>query len=248
MAALNGARLQKSECAAVPVSVKEIAAAAVQCFSAGADSVHAHVRDRNGGHILDAGLYRELLGEIKQRAAKLKTQITTESAGKYAPPAQRKVALESGASEVSAAWGEMFADGDKTAALNFYRQAAARDIKIQHILRAPAEIFALAGFIKSGALPKENLSLLFVLGKHGGKAAHPEELAPFLAALKKSGLAAQFMACAFGRRETECLLATAAAGGNCRIGMENNIYMDNGETAPNNAARVLELQKRLESA
>ena len=245
MAALNGARLQKAECAAVPVGVEEIAAEAEKCFAAGASAVHAHVRDKDGAHILDAGLYRELLGEIKKRAPKLTVQITTESAGKYSPPEQRKVALAAAATDVSAALAEMFADGDGKSARFFYWRAAEKNIRIQHILRAPEEIKTLARHIQSGALPADNLSLLFVLGKYGGAAARPEELRPFLAALKKSRLAARFMACAFGRRETECLLAAAAAGGGCRIGLENNIYMDGGAIAPGNAARVLELKKRL---
>ncbi|MGI9306726.1 MAG: 3-keto-5-aminohexanoate cleavage protein [Gammaproteobacteria bacterium] len=247
MAALNGARLQKIECAAVPVAPDEIAADAAACFCAGAESVHVHARDAGGAHVLDAGIYREILSEIKKRAPKLTAQITTESAGKYSPAAQSRVALEVSPSDASVAWGEMAADGEQNA-LRFYRQAAAQNIRIQHIIRAPHEIAALARCAKRGALPAQNLSLLFVLGKYGGQEARAEELAPFLGALQQSGIAARFAACAFGRRETACLLAAAKAGGDCRVGLENNIYMDSGEPAPNNAARVAELKKKLQNA
>lgn len=245
MAALNGARLQKVHSSAVPVSIDEIADDAKKCFYAGAAAVHVHVRDKNGAHVLDAGLYRELLSEIKKRAPELIVQITTESAGKYSPAAQRKIVREVSPAAVSVALAEMFADGDEQKSFCFYLEAAERNIRVQHILRTPQEVAVLAGYVKSGGLPAAALSLLFVLGCYAGREARPADLRPFVAALKKSGLSARFMACAFGRRETTCLLTAAAAGGDCRIGLENNIYMDDGTPAPNNAARVAEFKKRL---
>ena len=48
----NGARKQKTDHPALPISPAELAATAVQCQEAGACMVHLHVRDVQGGHSL----------------------------------------------------------------------------------------------------------------------------------------------------------------------------------------------------
>ena len=47
-----------------------------------AGAIHYHVRDADGGHILDAGLYHEAIAEL-QRAPEMHLQMTTETIGKY---------------------------------------------------------------------------------------------------------------------------------------------------------------------
>ncbi|MGI9337619.1 MAG: 3-keto-5-aminohexanoate cleavage protein [Gammaproteobacteria bacterium] len=245
MAAVNGARLTKQQCPAVPITIGETACAAKECYDAGAKAVHAHIRDKNGGHLLDAGAYHELIDEIKTRAPKLMVQITTESGGKYTPHQQREIARQTGHNEISAALREITADNDKKAAADFYHLAG---VRIQHILYSPAEVHQLAVLIKGGIIPAENVFVLFVLGDYQTRAAMPADLLPFLAAMKKATLKAQTMACAFGRRESDCLLAAAKAGMHCRVGLENNHYNENGNPAKNNAERVAEIRKKLKKA
>ena len=64
----NGARLQKSDHPAVPLSVDEIASTAAACWASGADALHLHVRDAQGKHSLDAGRYRAALDAIGELA------------------------------------------------------------------------------------------------------------------------------------------------------------------------------------
>ena len=44
--------------------------------------------------------------------------------------------------------------------------------------------------------------------------------------------------CAFGPREIECSLGTAALGGHVRIGFENNLLLPDGRTARDNAELI----------
>ena len=81
MVAPNGARKQKSDHPAVPVSISEVAQTALDCFQAGADSQHLHIRDTNGAHSLDPILYKEAISAITELAPNMAIQITTESAG-----------------------------------------------------------------------------------------------------------------------------------------------------------------------
>ena len=64
MVAPNGARLTDDDHPAVPVTIPQIVTTAQECASAGARAMHFHVRGDDKAHILDAGLYREALGEL----------------------------------------------------------------------------------------------------------------------------------------------------------------------------------------
>ncbi|MGI9297587.1 MAG: 3-keto-5-aminohexanoate cleavage protein [Gammaproteobacteria bacterium] len=242
MAAINGARRGKKDHPALPTTTDEIARTAAECYAAGADSLHLHIRDEHGAHSLDAGRYRETLAEIKTRAPKMATQITTESAGKYPPNAQRKLLRELRPFWASVSLAEMFSDGDEKSAARLYFWAAENEVRLQHILYRPAEVSRLAKLIKDGAIPAADLSVLFVLGKYAPPVdGAPEMLKPFLRARLDADLPMSFMACAFGKNETECLLAAAAAGGDCRVGFENNLHNRDGSPAADNAERVSEL-------
>ena len=43
---------------------------AKDCFQKGANAIHAHVRDQEGNHSLDIGLYKELIKELKEAEKK----------------------------------------------------------------------------------------------------------------------------------------------------------------------------------
>jgi len=47
--------------------------------------------------------------------------------------------------------------------------------------------------------------------------------------------------CAFGKRETACLVYAIERRGESRIGFENNLLMDNGEVAESNVDSMHEL-------
>ncbi|MEM8916119.1 MAG: 3-keto-5-aminohexanoate cleavage protein, partial [Pseudomonadota bacterium] len=113
MVAPNGARRTKADHPALPVTIPEIVATAKACFEAGADGLHAHVRDGDQRHVLDAGLYRELLSELSAQVPDLAVQITTEAVGQYSPPEQRAVVREVMPKAVSVALSEMLSDGDE---------------------------------------------------------------------------------------------------------------------------------------
>ncbi len=243
MVAPNGARRQKSDHPALPVTIPEMVVTATACRAAGADGVHAHIRKPDGAHLLDVGIYSELIAELDRALPGFPVQITTEAAGVYDAPTQREMLKVTGLTRLSAAMREITADEDVAAQTRFYHEAAERDLDLQHIVYSPAEVTRLGALVAEGIIPAVDLSLLFVLGKYVPPTdGQPDELAGFLAARDSAGLgAARFMLCAFGANETACLVAAARAGGDCRIGFENSLTMDDGTRAPDNAARVAQL-------
>ena len=145
MVAPTGARRTQADHPALPMTLPEIVETARTCHEAGADGLHLHLRDGDGRHLLDAGAYREALAELNQTVPGMALQVTTEAAGRYAPPHQRAVALGSGADLVSVALREMA--GEAEAAPGFYAACAERGIAVQHILYDAADFDLLARLV-----------------------------------------------------------------------------------------------------
>ena len=246
MVAPNGARRQKSDHPALPVTIGETVATARACFEAGAGGLHAHVRDRDGQHVLDAGLYRELIVEMATAVPGMLVQITTEAVGRYTPGDQRQMVRAVTPRAVSVALREMLPDeGERAASAGFYHWAREAGIAVQHILYDAADLSALAGWVAADVVPAEPLQVLFVLGRYTpGQQSAPADIGPFMARLENGPFDASridWALCAFGPGETDCLVEAVRRGGKARIGFENSLWNRDGSMAQDNAERVREL-------
>lgn len=242
MVAPTGARRGVADHPAIPITIPQIVEAARSSRDAGAGGIHAHVRDAEGRHSLDAGLYRELSAELVRIVPDMLVQITTESANLYTSDQQRALVSELKPPHVSVALREMKAGQDDAALRDFYRGAASAGITVQHILYTPAEVAVMRDHVSRGIIPADGLELLFVLGQYeSARDSVPDDLNGFLAARTGPLAGAGWSVCAFGRNETACLLAALARGGKARIGFENNLLNADGTRAESNAERVAEL-------
>ena len=242
MVAPTGARRSKADHPALPVTLPEIIDAARACAAAGADGLHLHLRDADGAHVLDAGLYREALAALHAALPGLAVQITTEAAGLYGPAHQRQVTLDSGAPLVSAAVREIAADTPPDIVAGFYAECATRGIAVQHILYDSEDLALLARLLPADLLRDPALQVIFVLGRYSRDLeSDPQDLEPFLTALRTWRLSPDWAVCAFGRKETACLLGAHRAGGKLRVGFENSLWNADGRLAHDNTERVREV-------
>ena len=240
----NGARKTRQDHPALPITIGQIVESAKLCFQAGAHGLHAHVRDREGKHVLDAGLFLELIAEMRAKVPGMKVQITTEAAGRYSPREQRELVEKVKPDMVCVAMREMFEDDDLARVSRFYYSTLEQGTKVQHIVYTPDEFYKLSRMIMLGTLPPRQKSVLFVLGRYSDhQQGKPDMLVPFLDILQGLRLkdSWRFMTCAFGQNEIDCLLASARAGGDCRVGFENNILNADGQIARDNSQRVAAL-------
>jgi uncharacterized protein (DUF849 family) len=240
MVAPNGARRQKADHPAVPITIAEIVDCAIACHAVGADGLHAHVRDASGAHVLDAGLYAELLAELGRRVLTLFVQVTTEAVGRFSAAEQRKLVRELKPPAVSIALREILSDGNETATARLFAFCDEAGIAVQHILFTPEEATQLAALVARGVVPKRGLQVLHVLGRYTpGQVSSPADLdAPLVAG---EALAADWAVCAFGSLETACLAEAVRRGGKARVGFENNFLNADGSIARDNAERVAEV-------
>ena len=245
MVAPNGARLTKADHPALPMTLTEIVDCAAACQAAGADGLHLHLRDAGGGHLLDASAYRDAVAALSARVPDMAVQITTEAVGIYDPPHQRKIALTSGATLVSASVRELCRDPlDVTRA--FYEDCAAQGIAIQHILYDTDDAALLARVLPADLLAAPDLQLLFVLGRYAAdQNSDPGDLDPFLNWMAEAALTPDWAVCAFGQNETAALVRAAKLGGKCRVGFENARTHPDGRIARDNAERVACVAERI---
>lgn len=242
MVAPNGARRSRADHPALPMTLDDIVADARACHAAGAGALHAHLRDADGQHVLDAGLYRELIAEMAAKVPGLPVQITTEAAGRYAPADQRALLQGVTPEGVSISLVEMLADDDRAAARRTYHALHEAGVAVQHILYEAAQVTQLCQEIAAGTVPEHGLCVLYVLGRYTpGQVSHPGLIQPFLEAATVAGLAPDWAVCAFGHQETACLTQALRLGGKARVGFENNLHMADGSLAADNAVRVAEI-------
>ena len=241
MVAPNGARKVKADHPQVPLDAGEIAAVARDCADAGAGAIHYHVRDADGGHILDAGLYHEAIAELQRAVPEMHLQMTTETVGKYQPGDMRDIVRAVVPQGASVGVREMIPDGvPKPEDIAFYNWTLDAGIQLQHICYGPEDVALLAKLLDVTELERQGIWCLFVIGHYTGRISYPGLLPPFLAEVKRAGIESDWAICAFATEEASCLRAAIAAGGKVRVGFENSVYMADGSIASDNAARVRE--------
>ena len=235
MVAPNGARKQKTDHPAVPVTIPEIAQTAYDCFHAGADSLHLHVRNADGSHSLDATLYKEAISAVAEVVPDMPVQITTESAGIFDVPTQFQCLTSVVPKSASISVREIARD--VSLAPSVYGFCAEAKIAVQHILYNSQDVALLHEWYAKDWVPLDMGSAIFVLGQYQPMIqARPDNLMPFLDAA--SGLSLDWAICAFGQNELACAKQALSLGGDIRIGFENNILLPDGNPAKNNAQTV----------
>ena len=138
---------------------------------------------------------------------------------------------------VSLAVRELLPEGaDERDGAEFFAWLAAEHIMAQFILYSEDDVRRFDDLVARGVVADSQRFVLFVLGRYSaGQQSSPENVLPFLMANRRGYT---WAVCAFGRREAACVLAAAALGGHGRVGFENNLFLPDGRTAPDNVALV----------
>jgi 3-keto-5-aminohexanoate cleavage enzyme len=243
----NGGRKVRSDHPAVPLSPRDLAETAARCHEAGASMIHAHVRNADGTHLLDADAYRAAIAAIRGAVGdRLVIQITSEALGQYSPAEQRAVIRAVQPEAASLALRELVPDASEEAAfaelLTWMKRAY---VTPQIILYSAEDALRLADLRQRGLVPFERLPVLFVLGRYTtGQTSSPSDLLPFV-----GGAAPSFehwSVCAFGAREIACVTAAALLGGHIRVGFENNELLPDGSRAGANEDLVAAAYRAIE--
>lgn len=234
----NGAYKQRPDHAALPLTSAELGQTAKQCLDAGAAMIHMHIRDAEGRHSLDVQGYRDAQQAVKAAVGDdMIIQVTSEAARVYKAPEQIAMvtALQPEAVSVGLREVDQPEIGDAGLA-QFFGWLAKERVMTQVIVYDVADLQRWQALRAQGVIPDAPWSLLFVLGRYSvGQTSEPRDLLPFVMAHTGNE---PWSMCAFGAGEHACATTAAALGGHVRVGFENNLLLNNGQVAPDNAALV----------
>ena len=252
--ALTGAGDTTARSPLVPVTPKQIAAAAVEAAKAGATVVHCHVRDpQTGKFSRDVALYREVMERIREADIDIIVNLTAGMGGdleigggetpmEFGPntdlvgPLTRLAHVEELLPEICTLdCGTLnFGDGD-TIYVSTPAQLRAGAKRIQELgVKAELEIFDTGHLwfakqmIKEGLL--DNPLFQLCLGIPWGAPADTTTMKAMVDNLPADAVWAGF---GIGRMQMPMAAQAVLLGGNVRVGLEDNLWLDKGVLATN---------------
>ena len=251
---------------AIPVTPRQIADAAIEAARAGAAIAHLHVRDPQTGRAArDPALYREAVGYIRESGVDVVINLTAGMGGDFvfnpadparggpgtdmADAAERVAHVEELLPEICTLdCGTLnFGNAAFVATADVLREMAAR-IKAAGV-RPEIEAFELGHIWLAKQLMKEGLiddPALFqlCLGIPWGAEATTEAM---LAMRNHLPPGCNWAGFAIGRMQMPFVAQAVLLGGNVRVGLEDNIWLDKGVPASNGSlvSRAREIIERL---
>jgi uncharacterized protein (DUF849 family) len=241
----------------VPVSPPEIADAAIEAARAGAAVVHIHVRDvATGRGSRETALYREVVERVRSSDVDAVINLTAGMGGDLvlggddAPlpvdadgtdmvgAAERLAHVEELRPEICTLdCGSMnFAAGGDYVMVNSPGLLRAMARRIQQLgVRPELEVFdtghlvMVKDLIAEGLIDDPPLIQLCMGIPYGA----PNDPATLLALVAQLPPTAVFSAFSIGRMQLPYVALAALAGGNVRVGLEDNIYLSRGVLATN---------------
>lgn len=240
----------------VPRSPKQIADAAIDAAKAGAAIVHCHVRDpETGAPRRDIALYREVTERIRDAEVDVVLNLTAGMGGDMVfGSTEQPLPLKPGGTDMAGAservehvrqcqpeictldCGTMnFAEADYVMTNTPGMLRAMGGMMTEMGVKPEIEAFDTGHLwfakqlVEEGVLEPDALVQL-CMGVPWGA---PDDLNTFMAMVNNVPKGWTFSAFALGRHQMAYVAAAVLAGGNVRVGLEDNLWLDKGVLATN---------------
>ncbi|MBN2687933.1 MAG: 3-keto-5-aminohexanoate cleavage protein, partial [Deltaproteobacteria bacterium] len=266
-AALTGSIHTPTMSPYVPHTPKEIADEAVKCYEAGAAVVHVHARDpETGMPVSKMELYEEIVGSIKSRCDVVICITTGGGLGmtteqRVEPVTRFKPELASfNAGSINFA---LFHALDKFKEFKFPWEpqylGMSEDFIFPNTFKSmkdfsyifdkngtkpefecydSAMINNVAFMIQRGYPIKEPIYIQFVMGVLGGITPGPQNLVFLVDYARRLLGDFEFSVCVAGRDQFSMCTQSILLGGNVRVGLEDNLYLERGTLAKSSSEQV----------
>ena len=255
-AAVTGSGGTQDRSHLVPRSPKQIAEAAIDAAKAGAAVVHCHVRDpKTGAPSRDLALYRELTDRVRDADTDVVLNLTAGMGGDMvfgatdAPLPLNEAATDMiGAAERVAHVAEClpeictldcgtmnFAEADYVMTNTPGMLRAMAKMMTELGVRPEIEAFDTGHLWFAKQLVEEGLIEAPVMVQlcMGVPWGAPDDLNTFMAMVNNVPSDWTFSAFAIGRNQMPFVAAATLAGGNIRVGLEDNLWLSKGVLATN---------------
>jgi 3-keto-5-aminohexanoate cleavage enzyme len=235
----TGAETAKSDAPALPTNLDELVSTAKACEAAGAAVIHVHVRDADAAPTLELGRVREALTAVRE-ATDLVVQVSTGGAVTDSE-ADRLAVLDAGPDGASLTCGTVNFGTDVF--LNrwefverLYLGMREREIVPEFEIFDLGHVATMVRLLdRHGAPYGGHVHCDLVMGVPGGMPGTVATLVACVAALPPQ---ATFSATGVGRATLPVMLASLAAGGHLRVGMEDTLTFAPGRPVRDNAELV----------
>jgi uncharacterized protein (DUF849 family) len=233
--ALTGVLANRDQCPWVPYTPAEIAEEALRAYEAGAAVVHVHARTDEGGATYEPSVYAAIRREIEQRCPVI-LNFSTGGAGpmegRVAHIAQVRPAI--GALNMGSMNYAKYSPKRKDFVFDFVFENPFRDISYllsvmkEAGVKPELECFDVGHtnsvwpLLDKGLL-KEPLQFSFIMGVLGGIRATTENLALQARETPKDST---WEVIGISHEQWRMLAAALSLGGNVRVGLEDNFYLD----------------------
>jgi uncharacterized protein (DUF849 family) len=255
--AVTGAGDTTGRSAKVPVTPQQIAESAIEAAKAGAAVCHIHVRDpATGKGARDPNLYREVVERVRGSGVDVVLNLTAGMGGDLVfgsveqplPPAaqgtdmagamERLAHVEQLLPEICTLdCGSMnFAAGGDYVMVNTPDMLRAMAKRVQQLgVRPELEVFDTGHLVMVKELVRDGLiedpvMIQLCMGIPYGAPDDPMTLLAMVGALPPGAV---FSAFSISRMQLPFVAMAALAGGNVRVGLEDNIYLSKGVLATN---------------
>lgn len=240
----------------VPRSPEQIASSAIDAARAGAAIVHCHVRDpETGAPRRDVALYREVTERIREAEVDVVLNLTAGMGGDMVfGPTEKPLPLNPVGTDMAGASERMkhvleclpeictldcgtmnFAEADYVMTNTPGMLRAMGGMMTQLGVKPEIEAFDTGHLwfakelVKEGVLAPDALVQL-CMGVPWGA---PDDLNTFMAMVNNVPSDWNWSAFALGRNQMAYVAAAVLAGGNVRVGLEDNLWLGKGELATN---------------
>ena len=247
-AALTGVLASREQCPAIPYTPKEIADEAKRSADAGAAIVHIHARTPEGGPDWSVDTFREILGEVRART----DVIVNFSTGAVGIPAEDRVAHirdlkpDIGALNMGSMNYAIYSSKKKAFYHDHVFANPFRDI--QFFLEAmngagvrpelecfdTGHIANSAPLLDMGVL-RPPLQFSLIMGVLGGIPGNTRNLVHQVGSLPQDS---HWQVIGIGLNQWPLVAGAISLGGNVRVGLEDNFYLEEGEMAKSNGELV----------
>jgi uncharacterized protein (DUF849 family) len=268
-AALTGSIHTPSMSPYLPITARQLIDEILAVHEASGAVAHLHVRDQESGiPDADQNIYKEIATEVKKHCDII---LCTTTGGRLGESVEKRVAVASSLEPELASLNAgslnfaLFHVVDKIKEWKFDWEKPYLENTDDFIfpntfktMRQFLEIFDktgtkpefeiydtgminnLAYLIKKG-IAKKPVYLQFVMGILGGIPATPENLVHLYETARRQIGEFEFSVCAAGSAQFPMCTQSLLMGGNARVGLEDNLYLEKGVMAKSNAEQVAKI-------
>ena len=238
----TGAEVDKAAVPVLPVTLDELVLTAKECEAVGASVIHVHIRDADARPTLDQGRLRDTVVALRE-STDLIVQLSSGGAVTD-PEADRLAVLDAGPEMASCTMGTVNFGDDVFLnrwefIVDLHTRMQEKGIVPEYEIFDLGQLSTLERLLSTYGMPfGGHVHVDLVMGVPGGMPGTAEALVACTRALRDLPAGTTFSATGIGRTTLPVMLASLAAGGHLRVGMEDTVTYAKGQPVESNMQLV----------